>query len=279
MYKAGLNHSPMSRNPGLHIPDTMKMVQRSLHSRLERVLAHYRDGGIRRVLKHLAHYACSHHWMLWMADMEVLGLAGSTESPVLPLLPGYTFRFATETDLEAILACVPFTERSQLDKLFSKFFHNGTRCTVVLFESRVVGYLWAFTGEYVITLDDYRRCNLQVHLPAGTLFTGTAYVEPLHRGRGLYQRLTSYLVSEYPSGTSFYTSVSDLNAPSLAANRKLGFSTVATLRFIGVLSYKLLYIRETGGRRWYPLSTHWPVLRVEGMHLRIESPTQLPVIP
>ena len=257
----------------------MKMVRRSLRSRFERILAHYRDGGIRRVLKHVANYACSHHWVLWMADMHILGLAGSTESQALQPLPNYTFRFATETDLDAILACAPLDERSQLDELFRKFFHAGTRCAIALFESRVVGYLWAFTGEYVITLDDYQRCNLHVRLPSGAVFTGTAYVALLHRGRGLYQRLKRHLMSGYPSDTNFYTSAGDLNAPSLAASRKLGFSTLATLRFVGVFSYTLLYVREAGNHRWRPLHTRWPALEFDGMRLRIEPPLHPPAMP
>jgi GNAT superfamily N-acetyltransferase len=250
-----------------------------LLSRLKRILAHYRAGGFTRVLKHLLHYSCVHNWVLWLADIRILGLVGASETKTLQPLTGYTFGFATESDLNAILTSVPVADRNQYDKLFRKFFHEGYRCVIVLFDKHVAGYLWAFTGEYVITLDDYRRCNLSVRLPSGAVFIGNAYVVPAHRGHGLYRRMSLYLMRHCPPNACFYASISDLNAPSLAVNHKLGFKELATVRFIGVFSHTLLYIRENATHRWRSFRTRRPNVELDGARLRTvfqDSPYSTP---
>jgi GNAT superfamily N-acetyltransferase len=249
----------------------MKMASSSLFSRLEQFLAHYREGGFKRVLKVLAYYGFAHGWALWLADIEILGLVEPVDAQTFQLLTGYTFGFATIMNLDAILACAPVVDREHLGVLFRKFFRDGSRCAIVLNEERVVGYIWAFTGEYVVTLDDYRRRNLSVRLDSCSVFTGNAYVASQHRGRGLFQRLKLYLMQHYPPGTHFYTSISDLNAPSLAANHRLGFRKLAMLRFIGVFSRTLFYMREKDGRPWQAFRTRWPTLKLAGVQLQTVS--------
>jgi GNAT superfamily N-acetyltransferase len=206
-----------------------------------------------------------------LADIQILGLVEPVEAQTFELLTGYTFGFATIMNLDAILDCAPVVNREHLDVLFRKFFRDGSRCAIVLNEERVVGYMWAFTDEYVVTLDDYRRRNLSVRLDSRSVFTGNAYVASPHRGRGLFQRLKLYLMQHYPPGTHFYTSISDLNAPSIAANRRLGFSKLATLRFIGVFSRTLLYVREKESRQWRAFRTRWPNLKLDGIRLQTTS--------
>jgi hypothetical protein len=244
------------------------MASSELPARFKRILAHYRAGGFTRALKLLCYYGCVHNWTLWLADIQILGRPGSVEAKPLEPLAGYYFGFATENQLNAILTCAPVADRGALDKLFRRFFHDGYRCVVTFFEERVVGYLWAFTGEYVITLDGYRRCNLRARLPAGAVFTGNAYVTPSHRGRDLYQRMGLYLMRHYPLGTCFYAAVIDLNAPSLKVNHRLGFTEMATARFIGAFSRTLLYIRAAGSRRWRPFFTSCSDLRFDGARLQ-----------
>lgn len=250
---------------------TMKMASSSLFSRLERFLAHYREGGLKRVLKVSAYYGFAHGLALWLTDIQILGLIEPVEAQTFQPLIGYTFGFATIMNLDAILACAPVADRAYLGVLFRKFFHDGSRCAIVLNEERVVGYIWAFTGEYVVTLDDYRRRNLNVRLDSRSVFTGNAYVTPQHRGRGLFQRLKLYLMRHYPPGTHFYTSISDLNIPSLAANHRLGFRKLATLRFVGVFSHTLLYVREKESRQWRAFHTRWPNLKLDGIWLQTAS--------
>ncbi|MBI3779329.1 MAG: hypothetical protein HY274_10565 [Gammaproteobacteria bacterium] len=244
------------------------MASSLLWYRLKRILAHYRAGGFTRVLKHLLHYGCVHHWVLWLADIWILGLAGAPTTKTFPPLTRYTLRLATESDLNAILTCVPVADRNHLDRLFRKFFHEGHRCVVVLFDSHVAGHLWAFTGEYVITLDDYYRSNLSVRLPPNAVFFGNAYVGAAHRGQGLYQRMSLYIMQRCPPGAYFYTSVSDLNAPSLAVNHKLGFKELAIVRFIHVFPRTLLYIRANAAHGWRSFRARKPDTALDGTRLR-----------
>jgi hypothetical protein len=145
--------------------------------------------------------------------------------------------------------------------------HGGSRCAIALHGDTVAGYIWCFSGEYMITLDDYRQRNLRVQLDPGSVFTGNAYVVPAHRQRGLFQRLKLFLMQTYPRDTRFYTWVNELNFPSLAANRRLGFRRLATLRFLGVFSRTLLFLRVMGGSRWRGFRTRWPVIKIEGERL------------
>ncbi len=233
-------------------------------TRIKRILAHYHAGGFTRVLKHLLYYACVHNWILWWADIRILVRTGPVDTKPLKPLVGYAFGFAAESQLDAILSCVPDAERDSLDKLFRRFFHDGCRCVVAYSQKRVVGYLWAFAGEYVITLDDYRRCCLRTRFPSGAVFTGNAYVMPTHRGHDLYQHMGLYLMSHYPAGTCFYASVNDLNVPSLTVNQRLGFTEMTTARFVGVFSRTLLYMREAGDSRWRRFPAPWPDLQLDG---------------
>ena len=247
------------------------MASFSMRLKLNRLLAHYREGGFARIFKVLAPHGFAHGGLLWLADVQILGLMGTVETQMFQPLAGYTFGFATLMNLDAILACAPVADRAHLDVLFRKFFRTGSRCAIALNEARVVGYVWAFTGEYVITLDDYRRCNLNVRLDSRSVFTGNAYVMPQYRGRNLFQHLKLYLMQHYPSGTHFYSSIDDLNAPSLAASRRLGFRKLAMLRFVGVFSRTLLYVRETEDRRWRAFRTRWPILKLDGKRLQMDS--------
>ncbi|MCR4347878.1 MAG: hypothetical protein NUV55_11845 [Sulfuricaulis sp.] len=249
----------------------MKTATSFLLLKLNRLLAHYREGGFVRIFKILASYGVANGGALWLADIQILRLMGAVETQTFQPLAGYTFGFATLMNLDAILVCAPNADRVHLDVMFRKFFRDGARCAVALNGERVVGYVWAFTGEYVITLDDYRRCNLNVRLDSRSVFTGNAYVIPPHRGRRLFQRLKLYLMQYYPPGTHFYTSIDDLNAPSLAANRRLGFRKLATLRFVGVFSRTMLYLREKDSQRWRAFRTHWPALKLDDGRLQTDS--------
>jgi hypothetical protein len=252
----------------------MKILPRALRAKLERFRAHYREGGGRRILKMLAYYGSTTGFGAWLADMRILCLSGAAALQPLEPLAGYTFRFAGEADLPAILACVSTVERAYFDRLFHNFLRDGRRCVIALFEARVVGYLWAFTGEYVITLDDYRRRNVTVRLPANAAFIGNAFIASPHRSRGLYQRLTQYFMKQDPTFTNFYVLVSDLNTSSLAASHKLGFRELMTLRFVGLFSHTQLYIRETDVRRWRRFPAPWPSLKLDGMQWQWVSTNQ-----
>lgn len=244
------------------------MASSLLWHRLKRILAHYRAGGFERVLKHLLHYGCVHHWVLWLADIRILGLAGVPATKTFPSLTRYSLRLATVSDLNAILTSMPVADRNHLDRLFRKFFHEGHRCALVLCDGRVAGHLWAFTGQYVITLDDYHRSKLSVRLPPNAIFFGNAYVGAAHRGHGLYQRMSLYLMRRCPPGAYFYTAVSDLNAPSLAVNHKLGFKELAVVRFVHVFSCTLFYIRANAAHRWRSFLARQPDVELDGTRLR-----------
>lgn len=244
------------------------MISSRSPSRLHRLLAHLHEGGVRRVLAILGLYGYHRNFPLWFTDVQVLGLPDATARPAFQPLAGYQFRLANSGDLEAVVNCAPPEERGHLSRLFRRFMHAKSRCAVALHGETVAGYIWSFTGEYVITLDDYRQRNLQVRLDPVSVFTGNAYVMPAHRQRGLFRHLKLFLMQTYPRGTRFYTWINELNFPSLAVNRRLGFRRLATLRFVGLFSRTLLFLRAADDSRWRGYRARWPVFRIEGERMQ-----------
>lgn len=234
-----------------------------------RLFQSVRRFGWKGVAKRIAYLGCTHSWMLGIADVQVLGLtvydptAGGRES-----LSDYVFQLASPADLNAILLCSPLAERDKLRTLFQGFFARGFRCAIARHNDTVVGYNWAFTGSYTITLDDYRHHTARVDLPPGTAFTGNAYVQPEHRGRGVIRKLKQLLFSRYPAGTRFYTAISELNRSSLRANTQVGFEKLATLRFTRTPFGNRVYLRAPDDCRWHYIGHTTTAIQIDGREVR-----------
>jgi hypothetical protein len=186
---------------------------------------------------------------------------------------GYEFSGAPEEEIREITACSSRTRSAGAysTTLFRQFFRAGHRCVVARSQGRVVGHLWAFAGEYVVTVDDYRYTQLKIALDRMSVFTGNGYVDPHHRDHGVFRRLKLYLMHQYPAGTNFYAWVDESNAASLAANRALGFEPMAVLRFNGSPSRRQLTLHHLGGDQWIDLQRPWPTLRIAGLDVFPDS--------
>jgi len=232
-----------------------------MHSVITRLIESYSRFGWTGLQKRLAYYGCVHGWLFGVADIQILGLLGVTMPDGPALFAGYDFSLASPFDLDDILLCVPFGDRRKLAELFRGFFARGFRCAIARNNSAVVGFNWAFTGECVITPDDYRHSTV-VSLDSRSIFTGNAYVAPEHRGRGVIRQLKSLLFGHYPKGTSFYTAVNDLNASSLRANTHMGFQQLATVRYLITPFGARTYLKKRGDDRWVRLHRQPPALHV-----------------
>lgn len=241
---------------------------RSIVTSVAHLVRSFRRFGWRGVGKRIAYYGCTHDWMLGLADVQVLGLMKFTPMTESASLTDYLFLLASPADLEAILLCSPAADRVKLRKLFLDFFAGGFRCAIARHNDAVIGYNWAFTGSYTITVDDYRHHAARIELHPGTAFTGNAYVKPDYRGRGVIRQLKSVLFSHFPTGTQFYTAVSDLNLSSLRANTHLGFEKLATLRFTRSPFGNRLYLKSCNGDRWSYIGPAASAVQLDGREVR-----------
>jgi hypothetical protein len=141
-------------------------------------------------------------------------------------------RFAGDSEVEQLAACAGHDprQRARLAELYRGFFASGARCLSARRNGRVIGHLWAFTGEYTITVDDYRHTRIPVALDAHSVFTGNGYVVHELRNSGVFRQLKLRLIQAYPAGTSFYTWVDRRNDASLQVNRAVGYTPIAQVR-------------------------------------------------
>lgn len=237
-------------------------------TRPARLIQALRRFGWKGVGKRIAYYGCTQSWVLGLADVQILGLLAFNPETGQESPDDCQCRLASPADLDAILLCSPLADRSKLHKLFLEFFSRGSQCAVARHNDVVIGYNWAFTDNYIITIDDYRRHMARVELEPGTVFTGNAYVRPEHRGRGVIRKLKCALFSHFPSGTRFYTAVSNLNSSSLRANTRIGFEKLATLRFTRSPFGNRIYLRENGGGRWDYVGRTASIIQIEGRGVR-----------
>lgn len=248
-------HLSLTRSPRLMATSVARLVQS---------LRHF---GWKGVSKRIAYYGCTHSWVLGLADVQILGLLAFNPLDGQDSLDDYSCLLASPLDLDAILLCSPLADRGKLRELFLDFFGRGFRCAIARHNDAVVGYNWGFTGGYTITVDDYRRHIARVNLQPGTVFTGNAYVRPEHRGRGVIRQLKRVLFSDYPTGTRFYTAISELNNSSLRANTRLGFEKLGTLRFTRTPFGNRLYLRANDGDRWACIDHATSSIQIDGRNL------------
>lgn len=161
--------------------------------------------------------------------------------------------------------------RARLAELYRTFFAAGARCFVARLDDRMIGHLWAFSGEYTITVDDYRHTRLGLALDDGSVFTGNAHVTREFRNSGVFRQLKAFAVRDYPPGTRFYTWVDRMNDASLAVNRTMGYQPIARIRWTGRGARWNLALCPTGAASWTRLGrAPWPRLRLAADRLLID---------
>ncbi len=233
-------------------------------------MRNWRGGKLKRIFKRVLRYLR----VPGTINLIVLGWAGPLLLPI-EAPAGYEFSLASETDVEEISACSnrDIAARAYSTTLFRQFFRAGHRCAVVRARGEMIGHLWAFKDEYIITLDDYRYTRLTIALETTSIFTGNAYIAPRHRDHGVFRQLKLYLMHQHARGTRFYAWVDELNGASLAANRVLGFEPLAVLRFGGSETQRQLSLQTFNSDEWLALDRPWPVLRIAENRLLIETAT------
>jgi len=232
--------------------------------RFAKGIALLRNESIGDLVRRAGAYAQHHGWILWSTEICVMYLRSLPETAGVEAPAGTVFSLAELSDLAAMVACAGEEEDSaHLFTLFAGFFAAGHRCAVARNRHGIAGYLWEFRDEYVLTLDAYGPHSMQVKLEPNAVFTGNAYVRPDSRRHGLYRNLKHFLMRQSPPETAFYTWINRQNTASLGANRNLGFTLLATLRFVGLGSGSALWWRPADSARWLRAGLRWPAMTIQ----------------
>lgn len=235
-----------------------------------RIFRYWRSRGFTGIAKNIAYRAYVRELPLWMIELVVLANTTATRSSDRNSKNGtVSFSMAEPKELGDIVTCTIGSDETGLATLFAQFFAAGGRCAVARIDNQVVGYMWGFSNMYTITVDGYRTTNLVVELPDQVVFTGNAYVTPAYRNQGLFQQLKQYCLGQYPPGTSFFTWVNHENSASLAANRRLGFTPIAILKFCRFFGSVRLRIQYPVGAPWRRFGKTFPKLELTRNKLRI----------
>ena len=231
-----------------------------------------RNGKVSDLLIRAGNSAQEHHWLVWLTTMAIMYSAGTPPSLYLPALENLFFSLAEPSDVAALMACTGCSD-IRLSRLFDDWFAAGHVCATARDETAIVGYVWAFTDEYVLTLDDYQKCSLPIAIEQGAIFTGTGFVHEAYRNRTLFRQLKYFLMQQYGTGTRFYSAINTLNLPSLKASDSLGFVPVAHLRFAGFGNRSSMWFQDLGSRGWRAAGMSWQQCRARlvGDRFGIES--------
>src|SRR5438552_11289137 len=108
--------------------------------------------GFARAFGQIALYAYWRGWPVWRIDLLLLALVGSADAHAAgPANPG-RFELAEPADLDEIAACGDSSGNAALRSLYAGFFSRNHRCAVVRSGNGVVGAMWAFQRDYIITI-------------------------------------------------------------------------------------------------------------------------------
>jgi hypothetical protein len=230
--------------------------------KLNRIWQHYRREGALGLLRLASVSDTPVPKLAFLATYCILRLDSFNRQTLARALVGYELEAGQAAALEEIVGCLPPGERSRTRLLFAAFFRQGSRCAVIRHRGQVIGYNWAFARRYVATYDGYRRKNVDLELGEGVVCFGNGYIAEAHRLKGLFPHLLRFSMSLHETATDFYSTVSVLNANSLASHLRLGFSEVGRLTCVSVLHQPLFFYRGRDGR-WRRLAGARPRLRIE----------------
>ncbi len=191
-----------------------------------------------------------------LAHIEILRLA-EINPPALARVPGgYEWRRADESLIGELMACAPADTQPDL---FAGFFAMGARCCVARHGGRVVAYMWAFPGRYVLTYDRYVSRNRTIQLDDRSVFLGNGMVADAHRLRGLFPHLVAFTVAQWPHGTRVYSAVERANVLSLQSHTRLGFVRWGQVVCLTLFSVTRFLQRARPGVRWTSPSAAAPI--------------------
>jgi GNAT superfamily N-acetyltransferase len=224
------------------------------------VRAYYRLGGWYEVALRFSQRALLPPWLFLLTEDVIVRLNCLNERSLSRVPEGYMYSQADGSVIEALLDCSSGFNRVLLRSVFERFFRQGARCFVARRGSQVVGYMWAFEGEYTLTYDNYQRLNLKLGLDGQSVFLGNGFIHETHRLKGLFQHLLAFIIDKWPPGTRFYSAIERTNDRSLSSHLRLGFTESFRVLCISLFSGIRYFRRAAGEGIWRAHDRHEPIL-------------------
>ena len=188
--------------------------------------------------------------LLFAHDFDVLGLAELNVRSLVALTGGYEFAVADASILEELVECTDIPASVELRRQgLARVLALGPSCITARRDGRLVAYLFAFTGEYLLTYDDYGPRTLRFALDEKAVFLGNVFIRAEYRMRGLFPHLLRFCVDSYPPGTRFFGHMDADNVHSFNSHRRLGFVPLLTITCLGVGPTRIFLQRPFGARR------------------------------
>lgn len=215
-------------------------------SRIEGLLAYYRQGGSAEVLRRLCASGRMPRSLFFFSTIQVYALGPSNRDALKRPPRNYEFLRADTRIVDELVDCHA-GQPGTPGPVFARFFEQGQDCFVVRRKGEVVAYFWAFKDRYQLVFDDRAQRQLTLALRADQRFFGNGFIAPAHRLKGLFPHLVQFVVGHYPAQTRFFSSVNSLNHGSVRAHRRFGFAPVlrVTCAQAGLLC--LFYARRPAG--------------------------------
>jgi len=217
---------------------------------LKDMIGYYRRGGWYEVALRFSARGLLSDRLFLMNETQILELAQLSITVRDQILRDYSCAQADETSIEALLACSPEASRAVLRDSFQLFFAENARCYVVRRKDCVVGYVWLFSRQYVLTFDNYRSRNLTVALDDRTVFIGNAMIEENYHHKGLFQFLIRHAVGQLPSDTRVYSAADRTDDRSLSSHYRVGFVRHRSILCVTWLGTTRFFRRDREGEPW-----------------------------
>jgi len=187
--------------------------------------------------------------VITLGRSDILVLNGKV--PTLRRTPkDATVRTGGFPELKDVLDCFEGDgSRDMRWRLFRSYLDRGARLHVVETKGKIVGYLWGFQSEYVLTYDDYVRSNIRLRMKEPAIFFGDGYVNPAYRMKGLWPFMMARVIAGYleEGVTTFYANIDAYNKHSYDSHRRLGFQCGHKGYFMFLLGLKFFRVVACGG--------------------------------
>lgn len=188
--------------------------------------------------------------LLFAHDIDLLELVELNVRALVAQSGAYEFAVTDASILEELVECTDAPAAVELRRQgLARVLALGPSCITVRRDGRLVAYLFAFTGTYLLTYDDYGPKTLTFALDENTVFLGNVFIRPEYRMTGLFPHLLRYCVQRYPNGTRFVGHMDADNVHSINSHRRLGFAPMLTVTCLGIGPARIFFQRPFGARR------------------------------
>lgn len=224
---------------------------RALLTKIDRMFDTYKAGGTLLVFERLCSYGYIPGYIFYISSMDILKM-GHINKKIIRSSSTYTFKQIFIEDIEKLVNIAKEElDESNIRGIFISYFHKKNQCFVAInSDNEVVGYIWVFSGKYVLTWDEYRSRNIEIKLQQHQKVLSDLYIRKADRMRGVYPLLLKFCINQHSQGTIFLTTILNTNQESLKSAMRLGFQSIGKVTNIGIFKRNYYKYKVPGLRCW-----------------------------